>query len=368
MMEEIQLLEAVERYIRGEMNPEEKAYFEQLRNTNPEVDQMVVEQTMFFNQLGNFGEWKNYKSSLHDVHNHLLDSGEIKEEAPKAVVRELWRKYKRVMAVAATIAGVTTFLIATSVSLYTRKQNSEELQQLRREFKQEVANKKNEVLDEVNKKIGEDKAPKNTPVKSGGSGFLIDGKGYLVTNAHVVKGSSSVLVQNNKGQQYRARILHINHESDLAILKIEDEDFKTIGSLPYSIRKTGAELGEQLFTLGYPRNEIVYNEGYMSAKTGFKGDTMTCQIGVPANPGNSGGPVFNKSGEIIGIINTRLTEAEGVVFAITAKNIFHALDEVKKEDTTAKHVKLPLTSSLKNLDRPQQIKKIEDCVFMVKSY
>ncbi|MCP2848972.1 hypothetical protein, partial [Salmonella enterica] len=76
--------------------------------------------------------------SLHDVHNHLLDSGEIKEEAPRAVVRELWRKYKRVMAVAATIAGVTTFLIATSVSLYTRKQNSEELQQLRREFKQEV--------------------------------------------------------------------------------------------------------------------------------------------------------------------------------------------------------------------------------------
>jgi len=112
----------------------------------------------------------------------------------------------------------------------------------------------------------------------------------------------------------------------------------------------------------------VYNEGYMSAKTGFKGDTMTCQIGVPANPGNSGGPVFNKSGEIIGIINTRLTEAEGVVFAITAKNIFRALDEVKKEDTAARHVKLPLTSSLKNLDRPQQIKKIEDCVFMVKSY
>jgi hypothetical protein len=113
-MEEIQVLEAVERYIRGEMSREEMTFFEELRKTNPEVDQLVVEQTMFYNQLGNFGDWKNFKTALHDVHNQLLERGDIKEEAPKAIVRELWRKYKRVMAVAATIAGVTTLLIATS--------------------------------------------------------------------------------------------------------------------------------------------------------------------------------------------------------------------------------------------------------------
>ncbi len=366
-MEEIQILEAVERYIRNEMTPEERIVFERLRNSNPEVDQLVVEQTMFFNKLGNFSEWKNYKSTLHEVHSHLLETGEIKQEAPKAVVVELWRKYKRVMAVAASIAGITTLMIATTVSIITRKQNNQELQQLRIEFKNEVAKKNKETLDKVEKKI-EDKAPKNTPIKSGGTGFLIDGKGYLVTNAHVVSGSSSVLVQNNKGQEFRATIVHINLGSDLAILKIADNDFKIISTLPYSFRKTGAELGEQLFTLGYPRNEIVYNEGYMSAKTGFKGDTMTCQIGVPANPGNSGGPVFNKNGEVIGIINTRQVQAEGVVFAVTAKNIFRTLDEIKKEDTATKNIKLPLLTSLRNLDRPQQIKKIEDCVFMVKSY
>lgn len=366
-MEEIQILEAVERYIRNEMTPDERIIFEKLRNSNPEVDQLVVEQTMFFNKLGNFSEWKNYKSTLHEVHSHLLETGEIKQEAPKAVVVELWRKYKRVMAVAASIAGITTLMIATTVSIITRKQNNQELQQLRIEFKNEVAKKNKETLDKVEKKI-EDKAPKNTPIKSGGTGFLIDGKGYLVTNAHVVSGSSSVLVQNNKGQEFRATIMHINLGSDLAILKIADNDFKIINTLPYSFRKTGAELGEQLFTLGYPRNEIVYNEGYMSAKTGFKGDTMTCQIGVPANPGNSGGPVFNKNGEVIGIINTRQVQAEGVVFAVTAKNIFRTLEEIKKEDTATKNIKLPLLTSLRNLDRPQQIKKIEDCVFMVKSY
>jgi hypothetical protein len=54
-------------------------------------------------------------------------------------------------------------------------------------------------------------------------------------------------------------------------LKINDEDYKPLNSLPYGIRKSGAELGEPLFTLGYPRDEIVYNEGYMSAKTGLMG-------------------------------------------------------------------------------------------------
>ncbi|MBC7849986.1 MAG: trypsin-like peptidase domain-containing protein [Chitinophagaceae bacterium] len=367
-MEEIQILEAVEKYIRGEMTPEERTQFEELRRTNSEIDQLVVEQTMFFNQLGNFSDWKALKVSLNEVHNHLAEQGEIRQPQPKGVVRELWRRYKRVMAVAASIAGITTLLIATTVSMIARKQSTEDLQQLRREFRQEVANKKKEVLNEVDNKIKISKAPENIAPKSGGTGFLIDGKGYLVTNAHVVNNANSVIVLNSKGQEFRANIIHINIASDLAVLRIEDNDFKPLAILPYSIRKSGTDLGEQLFTLGYPRNEIVYNEGYMSAKTGYKGDTLTCQIGVQANPGNSGGPVFNKNGEVVGIINTREKEAEGVVFAVTARNIFLLMDDIRKSDTAARNIKLPLLTTLRNLDRTQQIRKIEECVFMVKTY
>lgn len=364
-MQDLQLLDAIERFLRGEMSPEEMNAFEQLRKTNPEVDEKVVEHTMFLQQIDQFSEWKNFKSTLHDVHNHLLDTGDIKEEAPKATVIQIWRKYKRVMAVAASIAGITTALIAGMATYYSQKKTASDLQRLRGEYKSEIAKKANEVYNKVQDRIT--KGPENQPVKFNGTGFLVDGKGILVTNEHVVNGSTTVVVQNSKGQEFRSRIIYSNKESDIALIKIEDADFRSIGPLPFGIRKGGTDLGEPLFTLGYPREEIVYNEGYMSAKTGYNGDTLSFQIGVSANPGNSGGPVFNKNGEVIGIINARQKAAEGVVFALTAKNIFRSLEEIKK-DSAYQNIRLTLNSSIRNMDRVQQIKKIEDAVFMVKSY
>ena len=138
--------------------------------------------------------------------------------------------------------------------------------------------------------------------------------------------------------------------------------------MPYSIKKTQPDLGEELFTLGYPRDEIVYNMGYLSAKTGYNGDTSSCQLSLTANPGNSGAPVFNKNGEIIGIISTKQTQAEDVVFALKSNNIFNMVDSLRNVDTSFKKIKLPSTSSLKKLDRVSQVKKAENYVFLVKSY
>lgn len=365
-MDRLQLFEAVERYLGEEMTPAERLSFEELRRSNPEVDLLVVEHSLFLNQLSAYGEQKNLRSTLHEVHNELIGKGTIREVAPRAVIRQLWKKHKKVMGVAASIAGLTTLLIAGMLSYYSRKASTAELQQLNKKF-ENTERKVNALEKQVESDI--EAAPKSpaTPIKSGGTGFLIDEKGYVATNAHVVEGSSTVVLQNNKGLEFRATIVHLNRENDIAVLKIVDSDFVYHNLIPYSFRKGGAELGEALFTLGYPREEIVYNEGYMSAKTGFNGDTLSCQIGVSANPGNSGGPVFNRNGEVVGIINTRLTRSEGVVFAVNARNIFNTVDSISKMDTSSR-VKLNVNSLLKGVDRVQQIKKIADCVFMVKSY
>ena len=88
-MQEIAMLDAIERYMRGEMLPEERVFFEQLRKSNAAVDQMVVEHTIFLDQMHKFGERKDLKSTLSDIHNNLFEAGTIQDPSPSKVI-SLW--------------------------------------------------------------------------------------------------------------------------------------------------------------------------------------------------------------------------------------------------------------------------------------
>lgn len=365
-MDDIRLLEMIERYLQGEMSEEEKILFKELRRTNPEVDQLVVEQHFFINQLERYEEDRQLRASLTETHDKLVEEGAIKKFGGANKLVYLWNRSKKTIAVAASIAGITALVISGMISSLAPKTDKAQIENLGRKIDllEKNQNHTSRELSDVKNKI---EIP-GEPAKFGGTGFLIDTKGYLVTNAHVVNKADKVTVQSRSGVELSAKTIYFDDSLDIAILKIDDSLFKTVASLPYSInKKSSADLAEPIFTLGFPRDEIVYGEGYLSAKTGYNGDTLTCQISISANPGNSGGPVINKEGEVIGILSTRQTTAEGVVFAIKSRNIYKAIDGLKK-DSSGVHIKLPNASSLKNTERTQQVKKIEECVFMVKGY
>jgi S1-C subfamily serine protease len=367
-MDEILLLDSTERYLNGEMNAEEKAMFEQLRETNQEVDQMVVEHSFFLQQFGRYGGVREMKHSLHEVHNQLLQDGEIKEEvlSTSAKVVNMWKRYKRTITIAASIAGITAISISSMTLLFTPKSNTKQVQELVNTVNV-IKEKQRQQDNRIDHIANATKIPTGTSVTGLGSAFLVDGKGYLVTNAHVLRNAKGIIVLNSKGAEYKAIIVKVDDAKDIAILKIVDKDYKSLGTLPYGIRKSSTDIAEPIFTLGYPRNEIVYGEGYLSAKTGFNGDTLSCQIAVAANPGNSGGPVFNKNGEVIGILSTKETKADGVVFAIQSKYIIETVNQLKKDDSTIE-LKLPSKSSVKGMGASEQVKKIQDYVYMVKVY
>jgi S1-C subfamily serine protease len=372
-MEDIQLLETVERYIRGEMKPDERVYFEQLRKTNPEVDQLVVEHTLFIHQMNELGEVRKFKTTLNEVHTDLSEKGTINSDKlqGKAKIVYLWKRYKRVATIAATIAGITTITISLLVWSVTPKIPEDQLVKLSRELKtqQNITSKLSQDMKTVAEIVKNPEIKPKAPVinyKTGGTGFLIDAKGYLVTNAHVVQGAKNIAVEKANGKDYNAEVVYTDIEKDIAILRIKDDEYKPTGPIPYAISKSPAELAAPIFTLGYPKDDIVYNEGYLSSKKGFHGDSLSCQIDISANSGNSGSPILNKNGEVIGILKGRQANTEGFTFAIHSKYIYSAIEELRKKDTTYNRIKLPTVSSIKNSEREQQVAKIQDYVFIVK--
>ncbi|HVG40930.1 MAG TPA: serine protease, partial [Chitinophagaceae bacterium] len=344
-------------------------YFEQLRKTNPEIDQLVVEHTFFLQQINRFDETRKLKHIMNDVHIELAEKGLIKSPKlqGKAKVVYLYNRYKRVTAIAASIAGITALTISglfIYLSPAKQKGDIEFLSGQIKEIKNQNRQQSNEIKN-IKENIKTPVAPAIT-YKTGGTGFLIDQKGYIVTNAHVVADATNIAVQNVNGKEFTVTVVFKDLQRDLAILKIVDTNFKTAATIPYSIKKSSAEISEPIYTLGFPqRMDIVYGEGYLAAKTGYNGDTLTCQIAIAANPGNSGGPILNRNGEVVGILSARQTSAEGAVFATQSKYIYNALKQLQK-DSAYQKIKLPATSALKGIDRTQQVKKISDFVYMVK--
>ncbi len=364
-MDDTLLLDAIERYRNGEMSPQEIIFFEELRKNNPDIDQLAAEHNFFLGELNKFSEIKAYHHNLNEVENKLITEGTIshKKANRKAKIIYLWNRYRRTIAVAACIAGLVSISTATIVSMYSATKKKEVIMPLVDHKLNQVENRLNQLetkLNDASTQAKTEAAPK-FEANFRATGFLADGDGYIITNAHVVDNAKNIIVENKKGEQFYARPVYADKTTDLAILKITDTSFKKVVNLPYTFPKTSAELGEHIFTLGYPREEVVYGEGYLSAKSGYYGDTTSYQISISVNPGNSGAPVINKNGDIIGIISSKETNADGVVFAIKSKNIYTALKDLKDDS-----IRLPLVNSLKGLDRVHQIQKLEDFVYMVK--
>ncbi|MCX6212063.1 MAG: serine protease [Bacteroidetes bacterium] len=368
-MEDRTLIETIEKYLTGAMSAQEVELFDTLRKNTPEIDQMVVEHSMFLQHMDIYAGRRNFTHLTEKTFEQLLAAGEWADEntSTKTRVIQLWNKYKKVAAIAASVGGFIALTTSALMMYFSPSLNGNQLLQLSKAI--EVIKKNQQVqghlLNEVKSKV-----PENAKLISGGSGFLVNTKGYIITNAHVLVGNGAIVI-NHRGQELQANIIYADKALDLALLKIEDKDFIEPKSIPFSIRKKMSDLGEEIFTLGYPRNDndIVYGKGYLSAQTGYEGDSSSFQVQISANPGYSGAPIFNDKGELIGIISTRQKLAEGVAFAIKSNKIIELIDNAKENDDNAE-IKLKISKGAQRnaANRKEQISNLKNYIFSVRSY
>ena len=168
-----------------------------------------------------------------------------------------------------------------------------------------------------------------------GSGFFINRKGYLITNFHVIAGEKHISVTQflQEGKILR-RILHKEVEivatapfHDLAILRLEDFDTEITPVIFDS--DENLSIGETVFAIGNPLGlERTVTEGVLSQTHRNFGGILYLQVDAPVNPGNSGGPLFNARGQVVGIINMGVPTMEGLNFAIPARHAKYILDHI----------------------------------------
>jgi len=198
-----------------------------------------------------------------------------------------------------------------------------------------------------------------------GTGFSIGKKGYVLTSYHLVSEAKAVQVKGIGGDfsmLYGADVVQYDSDLDLALLKIKNPNI-SFDSIPYILSSETNAPETKSFILGYPlkadTGEIIkMTEGTVTSKNGYKGTLSQYSFSKPVEAGNSGSPLFNEKGDVIGIINTKWGSSEEASYAVKSQYIqtFMSLAGIVP----------PVASSSADLNQQDRITRLKNYVFIVK--
>lgn len=205
----------------------------------------------------------------------------------------------------------------------------------------------------------------NESYTSSGTGFIISELGYIATNYHVVADATTIevdLLVNGRKISLPGKVVQVDKNNDLALIKIAYENLpKPI----FGFKSSTSDVGSSVYAMGYPMlsllgDELKITDGIISSRTGFQGDISCYQMSAAIQPGNSGGPLFDKQGYLVGITNARVKGTENVGYAIKASYLQNLIELLSDK------VVIPSTSTLENVSFTEQIKQLSPLVVVIK--
>lgn len=361
--EELYIAQAAEAELAGTISNAQRAELNARMAADAAFAQAYKEYYHTISSLQDGGRRARYKVMLQDVHQELR----AKKGGMKRLIIHFNPRHLRTAAMAASVALLTSLITVWSIRHNEPKAVSQNLQLVRHEIANIKATQQHQQKQIQQIKANTEAAATPQPPQSNysGTGFALTNDGYLITNYHVVEAGENVQVLTRNGKSYLATVIAYEPKNDIALLKVDDEDFRFGKSeLPYSFMAGRATLGSPIYTLGFPQDEIVYNEGYISSRNGYEGDSNQYRLEVPAGPGQSGAPVVNTNGTIVGIIRSKDAQTESTTYAVTSRTLLRLLHDVPKD----KRPRLPQGTQLAGLSRQQQIEKLQDYTCMVRVY
>jgi len=222
---------------------------------------------------------------------------------------------------------------STKINELTTKiiQTQSNLLLLNQSFKTELKELKSTVSSDFSSII-EESLPSVITVKtdvSQGTGFLISSDGYFITNAHVLSGARTVSVVNYEQNEISASFVGYDADFDIALLKISGNyDALILGN------SDDVQIGESVIAIGNPLGlQFSVSEGIISAvnRIGQNSEYAYIQTDAALNPGNSGGPLINKKGKVIGINNFKIGGGENIGFALESNYIREVTNKISQE-------------------------------------
>lgn len=342
-------------YLHGKLNDAERMAFESRLREDAEFENEFRTHRFFIESIQYAAGKNELKKKMNAIHEEAFGKPNVVSIEPK-------HNYLKVAAVAASVSLIVFFsgLLIYRVAFLKGSQHTLE------EGMKKVVEYSNSIKQGFDLSQSISKKPV-APANFEATGFAISSKGYFITSLHSVKNADSVMVRNEQLDYVPAERVWEDPKLDVAIFKLKSTEGIRIKDIPLSFRSGNVELGEKVFALGYPRETVVYSEANVSAGSGLNGDTVKYQLSMLINPGNSGSPVLDEQGNVIGIISTRNSGEQGVSYAVKAAYIQEMIRNIPDEKLR-KELSLNGKNTIKKLKRTEQIKKLKPYVFNVMVY
>ncbi|MBD3636072.1 MAG: trypsin-like peptidase domain-containing protein [Crocinitomicaceae bacterium] len=333
--EKIALFDA---YLRNELTDEDRRNFEQLLSNNQDLRAEFDDYSALAKDIYHGEEYGEIKADLQEIHRKLYPASRGKSIF-------LRPRFYVPISIAASIAllflivnpwkmedGKTAF---EDTNEYVELTNEEEAES--DEGADDEGSPGEEVEDSATieynvdsnySKLDETLALSFKPPK--GSCFMISNKGYFITSKHLVKKKKYAKIQQkDRNIAFYTEVIYRDSLLDFAILKCAEEKARDFKAVPFKFYRSQPSLGDDVFTLGYPKSDIVYTNGVVSSATGFRSDSMTYEISMPSNPGNSGAPLFTKKGDLVGMIIANNSKKQSVTYILKPVYIQERISSLK---------------------------------------